>query len=50
MVHNISDVEVTITLGDELKDFNKVDFDSRSSVSLRDGELTLQAYSSIVLK
>jgi glycosidase len=50
VVHNISDVEVTITIGDDLKDFNEVDFDSRSSVSLRNNELTLPAYSSIVLK
>ena len=30
--------------------FDEVDFDSKSSIQLRDRELTIPAYSSIVLK
>ena len=50
VVHNLSDVEVTVNLSGELNDFDGIDFDSRSSVKLENGELTVPAYSSIVLK
>ena len=50
VLHNISDVEVTVNLGEELKDFDEIDFDSKSSVKLKERELTVPAYSSIVLK
>ncbi|MEK6781849.1 MAG: alpha-amylase family glycosyl hydrolase [Bacteroidota bacterium] len=50
VVHNISDVEVTLNLGGELKDFDLIDFDSKSSLKLSDGVLTISAYSSAILK
>lgn len=48
--HNISDVEVTLKLKSDFKDFNKVSFSTHSSSVLNDGSLTLAAYSTVVLE
>jgi alpha-amylase len=50
VVHNISEKETSVRLDGEWKDFNEVDFDATASCKLRDGELTIPAHSSIVLK
>ncbi len=50
VVHNISEVDVTINLEGELKDFDEVDFNSGASVKLSGHKLTVPAYSSSVLK
>ena len=50
VLHNISDVEVTITLNDELKEFDAIDFSTNASNRLEDATLTLAAYSTVVLE
>jgi alpha-amylase len=47
--HNISDVEVTLNLKNDFKDFNSISFSTHSSSVLNDGALTLAAYSTVVL-
>ena len=47
--HNVSDVEVTINLKGEFKDFNSVSFSTHPSSILENKVLTLAAYSTIVL-
>jgi glycosidase len=50
VLHNISDVEVTLQLVDEIKEFGTVVYDSNKSASLNEGELRLPAYSTVILK
>jgi alpha-amylase len=48
--HNVSDVEVTVQLTEGNKEFDEIAYDMNGNTSLRDGELTIQAYSTVVLK
>lgn len=51
VMHNVSDVEVTIKMTDALSRFDDLDFDTAGGkVGLTDGELTLPAYSTVVIK
>lgn len=50
VLHNVSDVEVTIKLSDALVDYSIIEFDSFNSASLSNGEVRLPAYASVVLK
>ena len=51
VLHNVSDVEITLTITDRIDRFNEIDFDSEDGkIAIRDGELKLPAYSTVVLK
>lgn len=50
VLHNISDVEVTITLTGALSDYKEIEFDSFNSAAVNGNELRLQAHASVVLK
>jgi glycosidase len=51
VMHNVSDVEVTVKINESLSRFNDLDFDTvNGKVVLKDGELTLPAYSTVVIK
>ena len=50
VLNNISDVEITIALTDENEKFNKVVYDSNKTAILEEGELTLPAYSTVIMK
>lgn len=50
VIHNISDVELTLKRVGELTQFNKIDFTTREEVKINDQELIIPAYTSIVLK
>jgi glycosidase len=51
VLHNVSDVEVTVTLPENHSRFNKIDFDTtRGEVALQNGVLKLPAYSTTILK
>jgi glycosidase len=50
ILHNVSDVEVTVRLTDALSHYKTVAFDSFQSASLNDNELRLPAYASVILK
>lgn len=50
VVHNVSDVEVTIMLDGENKKFDDVVFYTKVDFSYKDGTLTLPAYSTVILK
>jgi alpha-amylase len=50
VLHNISDVEVTITLKNELGEFDAIDFSTNAANRLEDATLTLAAYSTVVLE
>jgi len=50
VLHNVSDVEVTIRLTDDLAGFKTIEFDSGNSASVRNSEVKLPAYASVVLK
>jgi alpha-amylase len=50
VLHNISDVEVTIKLVEELTEFQSIEFTTNKEASVRDGEVRLPAYASVVLK
>jgi alpha-amylase len=49
VLHNLSDVEVTITLTEALKKFTNIDFETNGG-SLREGTIIMPAYGSIILK
>lgn len=49
VLHNISDVEVTVQIPDAFKRFTSIDFDTKGG-SMRDGTITVPAYGSIILK
>jgi alpha-amylase len=50
VLHNVSDVEVTVQLTEANRKFDEVVFDANGDSSLRDGELTIQAYSTVILQ
>jgi len=51
VLHNVSDVEVTIILTDKNSRFNEIDFDTQGgNITIRDGELKLPAFSTVILK
>ncbi|HMG89016.1 MAG TPA: alpha-amylase family glycosyl hydrolase [Chryseolinea sp.] len=50
VLNNISDVEITISLSDENEKFDEVLYDSNKTATLDEGELTLPAYSTVILK
>jgi alpha-amylase len=51
VLHNVSDVEVTITMNETLSRFKEIDYDSEDGkIVIQDGELKLPAYSTVVLK
>jgi len=49
VVHNVSDVEVTIKLEGNNKQFDKAGYFSKESFTLKDGELTLPAFCTVIL-
>lgn len=49
VLHNISDVEVTLNLRTDLKNLNTIRFTTNQSNALKDNILTLAAFSSVVL-
>lgn len=49
VLHNISDVEVTVILNDKLKEFDAIDYNTNALNRLEDATLTLAAYSTVVL-
>jgi alpha-amylase len=51
VLHNVSDVEVTVPITESLERFNKIDYDSEGGkIPIQDGELRLPAYSTVILK
>ena len=51
VMHNVSDVEVTVKMPDALSRFNDLDFDTvNGKVALDNGELTLPAFSTVIIK
>ncbi len=50
VLHNISDVEVTIKLSKALAGYETIEFDSFNSASINNHEVRLPAYASVVLK
>jgi alpha-amylase len=50
VLNNISDVEITIALSDENEKFDEFFYDSNKTAILEEGELTLPAYSTVILK
>lgn len=51
VLHNVSDVEVTVTMADVRRDFNDIDFDTAGGkVAIDNGELKLPAYSTVIIK
>jgi glycosidase len=50
VVHNVSDVEVTIKLEGENKQFDEVEFFSNDNFTLANGELTVPAFSTVILE
>ena len=50
VLNNVSDVEVTIQLTDGNENFDAVAYDSNKTATLENGELTLPAYSTVILK
>jgi glycosidase len=50
VLHNVSDVEVTVNLQEANRSFKKIAFKSKEDIELDDRELTLPAYSTVILK
>ncbi len=50
VLHNVSDVVLTIDLQEFFSEYQTIEFDSSESANVDDGELTLPPYASIVLK
>jgi alpha-amylase len=51
VLHNVSDVEVTVPLSGNLEKFNEIDFDSEGgTIAIEEGEITLPSYSTVILK
>lgn len=50
VLHNISDVEVTIKLVETLVGYETIEFDSFNTASISNNEVRLPAYASVVLK
>lgn len=49
VIHNVSDVEITIEIPEALKRFKEMDFETKGG-SLADGKLTIPAFGSIILR
>ncbi len=49
VLHNISDVEVTVSL-EEMEDYSDIDFSTDEVISISEKKVRLPAYSSVVLK
>ena len=50
VLHNVSDVEVTIKLTAALADYKVIEFDSFNTTSINNSEVRLPAFASVVLK
>ena len=50
VLHNVSDVEVTIKLTAALADYKVIEFDSFNSASINNREVRLPAYTTVVIK
>jgi glycosidase len=51
VLHNVSDVEITLPLVGTKEKFNEIDFDSEGGdIVVGDGEITLPSYSTVILK
>ncbi|MEQ1587938.1 MAG: alpha-amylase family glycosyl hydrolase, partial [Cyclobacteriaceae bacterium] len=50
IIHNISDVELTLKREGELADFDEIDFTTNTGVTKNEDELIIPAYTSIILK
>lgn len=50
VLHNLSDVEVTIKLTEGMTDYKVIEFDSFNSASINNNEVRLPAYATVVLK
>lgn len=50
VIHNVSDVEITVRLENELSAFNKIDFSSKGEVKVDGNVIVLPAYTSIIVK
>jgi glycosidase len=50
VMHNVSDVEITIPLVDGNKDFTEVLYDMNGTAKVAEGELMLPAYTTVILK
>ena len=50
IIHNVSDVEVTLKLDGENKKFDDVAYASTDGFILKEGELKLPAFSTVILK
>ncbi len=50
ILHNISDVEVTLKLEGALSGFSKIDFDFKDTARRKGDELTLPAYATVIMK
>ena len=50
VLHNVSDVEVTVSLNDALADYDLIEFTSSTQAKITADGLKLPAYSSVVLK
>lgn len=50
IIHNVSDVEITVRLENELSDFSKVDFISEGEAEIKDLVIVIPAYASVIVK
>ena len=50
IIHNVSDVEITVRLENELSDFSKVDFISEGEAEIKDHVIVIPAYASVIVK
>jgi hypothetical protein len=50
VLHNVSDVEVTVKLPGENEKFDKAVYQSNPGVKIQRGEITLPAYCTLILK
>jgi glycosidase len=50
VLHNVSDVEVTVKLADGNQKFSKLAYQSKPNIKQQDGEITIPAYCTLILK
>lgn len=51
VLHNVSDVEVSVALENDISKFNEIDYDSQGGkIAIEDGSIKLPAYTTVVLK
>jgi alpha-amylase len=51
VLHNVSDVEITVSIPEHLRKFNEIDFDTeKGKIAINNSELRLPAYSTAILK